>query len=239
MRARKRATGPGITIRRVKRIPIAAALLASACTITADPSHDLAASFGAPSAFVYESTFRRVLEKAERGDPEGQNALGYMFYRGEGTVADPAQARAWFKRAAAAGSDRAQRNLDFLDSGAPRLPRAQPGRGEVLYARFCAGCHGLQGVAAYENSPSFAFGERLHHSDERLMRSVMDGLQEMPGWEGKLPNADLREILAFVRMLPVRYNAGIAVQAPEPPLYMYLFGKMEERRIGATPFIPR
>jgi TPR repeat protein len=180
-----------------------------------------------------------VQERAERGDPEGQNALGYMLYRGEGAAADTAKARAWFERAAAAGSVRARRNLDFLDGGAPKLARPAVSRGETLYSRFCAGCHGLVGVAAYENSPSFAFNERLGKSDAELMRSVLDGNQEMPGWGGKLPEADLREIFAFVRTLPARYDAGIGVEAPELPPYMYLFGRMEERRRGLDPFIPR
>lgn len=185
----------------------------------------------------YASTFRRVLERAERGDAESQNAAGYMLFRGEGVPADAARARAWFERASAGGSERARRNLAFLDSGAAATPppAASPGRGAGHYLRFCAGCHGLDGVAAYENSPSFAFGERLHKDDAALMRSLLDGLQEMPGWEGKLPAEDLREILAHIRTLPGRFDHGIAAAPTDAPGYMYLFGRMEERRRAAAP----
>lgn len=191
---------------------------------------------GAPPAF-HESTFNRVVERAERGDAESQNAAGFMLHRGEGVERDPARARAWFERAAAAGNERARRNLAYLQSGAAPLPAtpAGPSRAEVLYQRYCGGCHGLEGVAAYENSPSFAFGERLHKAESDLLRSLLDGLQEMPGWEGKLPTEDLRAILAFVRALPARYDAGIGTAPSQAPAYMYLFGRMEERRSGQAP----
>ena len=108
------------------------------------------------------------------------------------------------------------------------------GRGERAYATFCGGCHGINGIAAYENSPSFAFGERLEKADAALMRSIRDGLQEMPGWEGKLAVNELRDILAFVRTLPARYDRGIAEPLRGAPAYVYLFGPMEERRRRAS-----
>ena len=187
---------------------------------------------------TYESTFQRVLEQAHRGDPESQNAAGFMLYRGEGVAADPARAKSWFERAAAAGSDRGRRNLAFLTAGSTPEPRAaavaaSEAPGQVPYQRYCGGCHGLNGIAAYENSPSFSFGERLEKPDAVLMRSLLGGLQEMPAWDGKLPEAELREILAYVRTLPSRYDRGIAAEPAAAPPYIYLFGRMEERRRGA------
>lgn len=186
---------------------------------------------------AYASTFERVYERARQGDPESQNAAGVMLYRGDGVSQDRPRAREWFARAAQAGSERARRNLAFLepagDAGAPAR-RAEPGRAEAHYLRFCGGCHGLNGVAAYENSPSFAFGERLEKSDAALMRSLLEGRQEMPGWDDKLAPEDLWEILAFIRSLPARFDRGIALE-PVAPAYMYLFGRMEERRRGTAP----
>jgi TPR repeat protein len=187
-----------------------------------------------------ESTYWKVFARAESGDAEAQNAVAFMLYHGEGVGADRAQARFWFDRAARQGNERARRNLAFLadhpDGPPPRRDDPPPhpvesaaAGGERAYATFCGGCHGNNGIAAYENSPSFAFGERLEKADAALMRSMRDGLQEMPGWEGKLAESELREILAFVRTLPLRYERGIAEPLRGTPAYVYLFGPMEER----------
>ena len=148
-------------------------------------------------AYTYESTYLRKLASAERGDAEAQNAVGFMLYRGDGVAADRLQAQLWFERAAAQGNARARRNLAYIAASAPQLqfsakagadsPEGPARAGERAYLKFCSGCHGTDGVAEYENSPSFAFGERLHKSDAALMASLLDGRQEMPGWEGKLP----------------------------------------------------
>lgn len=191
----------------------------------------------------FESTYQRVLARAEQGDVASQNAVGYMLFLGDGVVRDAPKALLWFERAAEAGDTRARRNLAFIGAGAPAAGRQgaapplrgkaeMPHRGEVSYVRFCGGCHGVRGIAAYENSPSFAFGERLDKADADLWRSLLDGRQEMPGWEGKLPNVELAQILAYVRTLPARYEAGIGATAAPASDYMYLFGKMEERRQG-------
>lgn len=196
-------------------------------------------------AYAYESTYLRKLASAEGGDAEAQNAVGFMLYRGDGVAADRLHAQLWFERAAAQGSARARRNLAYIAASAPQQqlsaksgtepPRGPAPAGERAYVKFCGGCHGVDGVAAYENSPSFAFGERLHKPDAALMASLLDGRQEMPGWEGKLPVGELREILAHVRTLPARYDAGIGTLTSAGGGYMYLFGPMEARARAAGP----
>ena len=193
-------------------------------------------------AYTYESTYLRKLASAERGDAEAQNAVGFMLYRGDGVRADRLQAQLWFERAAAQGNARARRNLAYIAASAPQLqfsakagadsPEGPARAGERAYLKFCSGCHGTDGVAEYENSPSFAFGERLHKSDAALMASLLDGRQEMPGWEGKLPVGELRAILAHVRTLPQRYDLGIGASTGARPAYRYLFGPMEARAAG-------
>lgn len=185
---------------------------------------------------AYESTYLRKLASAERGDAEAQNAVGFMLYRGDGVAADRLQAQLWFEHSAAQGNARARRNLAYIaaKAGADSADGAAPA-GERAYVKFCGGCHGVDGVAAYENSPSFAFGERLHKSDAALMASLLDGRQEMPGWDGKLPVGELREILAHVRTLPARYDAGIGASSGARAGYMYLFGPMEARARAAGP----
>jgi cytochrome c6 len=193
---------------------------------------------------TFESTYRRVLLRAERGEAESQNALGYMLYLGEGVPVDKAQALLWFERAARQGNPRARRNLAFVSAYAAsgeappsrtnvvHAPAGSAARGEVNYVKYCGGCHGVNGIAAYENSPSFAFGERLDKPDAVLLRSLRDGIQEMPGWDGKLPLTELREMLAFARTLQARYDLGVSEPLRAIPPFMYLFGPMDARRTG-------
>lgn len=203
-----------------------------------------------PAGSGFKSTFQKFLARAELGDTESQNAVGYMLYHGEGAPMDRAQAQWWFRRAAERGNVRAQRNLAIM---AAMGPVAQSGpsaelrqdasgndvpRGERLYLMFCSGCHGVNGVSAYEHSPSFAFGERLEKGDAALMRSLLGGTQEMPAWDDKLSRRDLLEVLSFARKLRDRYDAGIGQPLRAAPAYYYLFGPMEARRLG-MPVAPK
>jgi mono/diheme cytochrome c family protein len=48
--------------------------------------------------------------------------------------------------------------------------------GEALYSRHCASCHGADGTGGTERG---IVGE-LHHSDEELVRVILEGDGEMP-----------------------------------------------------------
>jgi mono/diheme cytochrome c family protein len=193
----------------------------------------------------FDSTFQKHLARAESGNAESQNAVGYMLYHGEGAPMDRAQAQMWFQRAADRGNARARRNLALMAAMAPAqgpVP-SSPARlsasgkdlssGEHLYLTFCSGCHGVNGISAYEHSPSFAFGERLEKGDAQLMRSLREGMQEMPGWDGKLTRREQLEVLSFIRGLGERYETGIGQPLRATPDYYYLFGPMEARRLAA------
>lgn len=214
----------------------AVALLLLGCAPAAILSED--------GASAHQSTYLRRLARAEGGDAEAQNAVGFMLYRGDPVPADRLQAQLWFERAAAQGNARARRNLAHIAASEPRHQLSAKAAvaadiggeaGERAYVKFCSGCHGADGMAEYENSPSFAFGERLDKPDGALMASLLDGRQEMPGWEGKLPLEELRAILAHVRSLPQRYDAGIGASSGTRPGYRYLFGPMESRAQAAGP----
>ncbi len=51
----------------------------------------------------YRSAFIRLMPEAEKGNPEAQYAIGYMYYYGEGVVEDRKKAAKWINKAAAAG----------------------------------------------------------------------------------------------------------------------------------------
>ncbi len=221
-------------IARFTRLALSAfvAVQLSACVLSGIDSGETVG--GAP-----ETTYRKFLARAEAGNAESQNLVGFMLFHGEGVRMDRSRARMWFERAAAQGNPRAQRNLaimrtqDLPETGAApdrRLTRAhlqESPPGKSLYEKFCAGCHGFNGVAAYVHSPSFALGETLEKSDAELMISVLRGKGEMPNWDNKFPIDELQDALRFVRTLPARYELGIdQTLSGAPPIY-FLFGPME------------
>ena len=78
-----------------------------------------------------------MLKEAESGNSDAQMMLSSIYRHGRGVAADPAQARAWFDRAAAAGNPRANFTIG----------RAAMGRGDYQEAarRLRTGLRGLAG----------------------------------------------------------------------------------------------
>ena len=217
------------------------------------------------------TTYEKFLAKAEAGDSESQNLIGFMLYFGEGAPKDLQGAHDWFHKAADQGNATAQRNLaimhdlgvgvpaehreadTYLQVSGSDAPTTSNGtalalwpenlaeavaratdespkdgsRGKDAFVTFCAGCHGLNGVAAYVNSPSFALGERMDKSDAMLLQSIMNGRGLMPDWGNKLAQKDLVAVLAFVRSLQQDYRDGIGRGLRPAPGRYYLFGPME------------
>ena len=93
---------------------------------------------------------------------------------------------------------------------------------------FCSGCHGKDGFAAYEHAPSFSMGDRLQKDDRELLQSVMNGLNEMPPWRDMLPVQDLRNTIAYIRLMHERQQKGQAPLQVEPPDKIYMFKPVGE-----------
>lgn len=60
-------------------------------------------------------SFNQVEQAAERGDPDAQYALGYMYYYGQGVPKDDVTAKVWIEKAAAQGQPQAQKALDLIN----------------------------------------------------------------------------------------------------------------------------
>ncbi|MCB1788665.1 MAG: cytochrome c [Gammaproteobacteria bacterium] len=97
--------------------------------------------------------------------------------------------------------------------------------GRQVYLRYCAGCHGPDGLAVYASAPSFALGERMQRPDGVLIRSIRGGLGDMPSWENKLPDSWLVEALGYVRDIAARAQAN-APLTEEWPDYYFIFAPM-------------
>lgn len=58
--------------------------------------------------------FKEVMDRASAGDPAAQNALGYIYYRGDGTAVDYNRAFIWFDMAAKQGDPEGECNTAYM-----------------------------------------------------------------------------------------------------------------------------
>lgn len=75
-------------------------LMLSSCTFRQINYIDGIRSFKAQN---YRQAFILLKGEAEKGQPDAQYAVGYMYYYGQGVVEDRAKACYWIKRAASLG----------------------------------------------------------------------------------------------------------------------------------------
>lgn len=65
-------------------------------------------------AAQYRDAFIHLKPEAERGNPDAQYAVGFMYYYGQGIVEDRKRALIWISRAAVAGQMDAIAALEIL-----------------------------------------------------------------------------------------------------------------------------
>ena len=172
---------------------------------------------------------------ADQGHVLAQRNLALMHRLGIGVPVDRKEADFYARSADMADLERlvdtipaSRRSSMRKVERDPAAARRKMERGEATYATFCAGCHGLNGVAAYIGSPSFALGDRLQKPDAVLFYSIFHGKGMMPSWGDKLSEDRLRDTLAFVRTLQTQYENGIAAGIRRAPGSYFLFGPMED-----------
>lgn len=75
----------------------------------------------------YDCSLAKIEQSAERGDPDAQYALGYIYFYGVGTVRDLDAARLWIRKAAVQGQPLAIKASGILDK------KAYPDSGGASY----------------------------------------------------------------------------------------------------------
>ena len=78
--------------------------------------------------------------------------------------------------------------------------------GGALYKTKCAMCHGADGTG---NTPvgksmkvrSFKSDEDVKASDATLIKDTKDGVGKMPAYAGKLTDAQIQDVVAYIRTL--------------------------------------
>lgn len=104
-----------------------------------------------------------------------------------------------------------------------------PVAGANTYLTYCSGCHGLDGFAVYEHAPSFSKGDRLHKNDRELLQSVLNGKNNMPPWQDKLPVTDLRNAITYIRLMHERYKKGESPRQNDTTTIYYRFKPVGEQ----------
>ena len=130
--------------------------------------------------------------------------------------------------AACGGHDRAAPQQSAKPAGAPspaaaaRAPDVRVPRGQALYARMCAVCHGAKGEGyKADRAPAVGHPELLASvSDELLLSAILEGRRAttMSAWGrargGPLTEADARDLVAFLRSWQKLPKATLDERAP-------------------------
>jgi cytochrome c6 len=74
-------------------------------------------------------------------------------------------------------------------------------KGRTLFTSHCAGCHGPNGMGLLPGTPNFRQGQVLMRPDSMLVESIRAGRNAMPAFRGMLTDAQLLDVVAFLRTL--------------------------------------
>jgi mono/diheme cytochrome c family protein len=94
----------------------------------------------------------------------------------------------------------------FLLAASLAGPALAQGTGAETYKAKCAMCHGADGLAATGmgksmNIKSFKDPSQVKLTDEQLIASTTDGKGKMPAYKGKLTDAQIKDVVAYIRTL--------------------------------------
>jgi mono/diheme cytochrome c family protein len=99
--------------------------------------------------------------------------------------------------------------LSLLAIGCSRKPPGPAERGRATFVRICSGCHGMDGRGAQTiafnaptpprnlTDPSF----QAQRTDEQLLFALQNGKGNMPPFGALLEEAQLRDLVTYVRTL--------------------------------------
>jgi mono/diheme cytochrome c family protein len=85
-------------------------------------------------------------------------------------------------------------------------PSADQAQGKKLFARHCAGCHGLKGKGdGYRllgpEPADLTRPATTTKSNVALLRTIHEGKPNMPSWKVRLSEQESRAVLAYIRTL--------------------------------------
>lgn len=98
-----------------------------------------------------------------------------------------------------------------------QLDRAQIARGRIVYEKNCQSCHGVEGKGKsadwrirrpngmYQPPPLDDSAHAWHHPTADLRQMIkqgsMPGVGDMPPWEGVLTEAEIDDVIVYIKSL--------------------------------------
>ena len=85
-------------------------------------------------------------------------------------------------------------------------PAFAAGTGEADYKAKCASCHGADGLAATPMGKMFKIASfkdpgQVKLTDAEMIASTTKGKGKMPAYDGKLSEAQIKDVIAYIRTL--------------------------------------
>jgi len=74
-------------------------------------------------------------------------------------------------------------------------------RGAELYQRYCAGCHGQNGISTWPGAPNIARREGMLQPDQALLKKLRAGQGAKPAFQGLMTDAEILNVIAYSRTL--------------------------------------
>lgn len=183
----------------------------------------------------WDKTFKRFIPAIRGVALQATAARGYL--EAQVTQGRPGtQMPAWGKQAGGLLPAEVDSLLSFLQpqdnrrspsaasNALPIPPRGDANRGAALFIAYCAGCHGIagqRGIAPEIGNPVF----QQAASDEFIVTTIRNGRKgtAMPRFQPQIPgalafrDADLGDLLAFIRELGRRQASAVVAQSQSIP----------------------
>jgi mono/diheme cytochrome c family protein len=96
-------------------------------------------------------------------------------------------------------------------------------RGQKLYDRHCASCHGVRGAGdgpagqTLPRKPANLQAKARQHTDGDLAWKIATGRDAMPGWSGMLSEQDIWHVVNYLRSLGKKRVGPQTEVAPDAP----------------------
>ena len=90
--------------------------------------------------------------------------------------------------------------MGILVAGGP-APGGGFGPGGGIYDRYCANCHGFDGVPNLPGTPDFSRSEGLLNNDPELINAIRFGVRSMPGFDQTIDKEGLIDVVLYIRTL--------------------------------------
>jgi mono/diheme cytochrome c family protein len=69
------------------------------------------------------------------------------------------------------------------------------------YERFCAACHGFNGMSVAPDAPNLRLNQGLIQSDLQIVQKLKMGTPKKPPMAGLLTDLELQQVVTYVRTL--------------------------------------